>query len=204
MAALHVSPAPFPVLLNAWKHHAGWVRERIADVATGGETAIPELAAELLVTGGRIMDVYFGPLTVCEIGHRVLDGLRMGGRFEPGVYARWLEGQGGYAVVPVGDDGSRWAIRLGPLDGRYVHIHPGRYSPNTVRVHANPWKTAILVHALAPITGRFPADLAVVNEVRTRWLDLPAVSGVGAAVGEAIGLLSGQRDGSGPHSGSRS
>lgn len=177
---------PQPVLFNAWKHHAGWVRERVA--ATSGPGGLDALAAELVVVGNRVMDFYTGPLPPDVLADRVLAILRATGRFAPDPFRDWLAADG-YAVVEVPDDGSKWALRLGPADGRYVHLHPGRYSPNTVRIHANALKTAALAHAAATGSGDPPTDVALVNAVRKRYLGLPPVPTLGAGLAEAIVLL---------------
>ncbi len=182
---------PPPVLFNPWKHHAGWVRRRIADAVSRGPATVEALAAELVVIGERLMDLYTGPLDPGVIAGRVIEQLRADGRLALDPYRAWLEGQGGYAVLPLPDDGSRWALRLGPAAGRYVHLHPGRRSPHTVRVQANALKTAILAHALAGLTGGPASDVAVVNEARRRFLGLPPVPVIdaGGGLGEVIGLL---------------
>jgi hypothetical protein len=183
-------PVPHPVLFNAWKHHAGWARRRIAEAVEGGLEAMAGLAGELVVVGTRLMDWYVGSLTPAEIGGRVLEQLRAASRIDPGPFADWLAGQGGYAVVPLPDDGSRWALRLGETAGRYVHIHPGRYSPHTLRVRADTLRTAVLALALGRLSGRDPSDVGVVNEARRRYLELPQVRDVGeGGLGAVIRVL---------------
>ncbi len=182
---------PYPVLFNAWKHHAGWVRGRIDEAVGRGPAAVEQLAGELVVIGTRLMDLYYGPLGLGTITDRMIEQLRSEERLEYDSFRTWLEGQGGYAVVAVPDDGSRWTLRLGPPEGRYVHLHPGRYSPNTIRVQANTLKTAVLAHALAGLTGQQATDVAVVNEARKQFLGLPPVAGIDmtGGLGEVIALL---------------
>lgn len=180
--------APFPMLLNAWKHHAGWVRSRIAQaVATD---AVDRLAEDVVVIGTRLMDFYHGALTPEVIGERVLAQLRDLAKLDEPVYRVWLEGQGGYAILTLPDDGSRWAVRAGAEGRRYVHLHPGRYSPHTVRVQANALKTAILAHAIARLAAKSATEVVVVNEARTRFLNLPPVPAIHeGGLGEVIALL---------------
>ena len=79
-------------------------------------------------------------------------------------------------------------MRLGPADGRYIHLHPGRWVPNTMRVQANTLKSAVMAHAHAGLTGGDPADLALVNEARKRYLgflpirELAGDMGLGAVI----------------------
>jgi hypothetical protein len=180
--------APYPVLFNAWKHHAGWVRGRIARAVAAD--ALEQLAEEVVVIGTRLMDFYHGPLAPDAIGDRVLGQLRDLAKLEEPIYRGWLEGQGGYAMLTLPDEGSRWAVRAGAEGERYVHLHPGRYSPNTVRVQANALKTAILAHAIAQVNGTAASDIAVVNEARKRFLQLPPVPVISeGGLGEVIALL---------------
>jgi len=187
-----------PVLLNTWKHHAGWIRWRIGAAVGAGAEGVAALPRELLVVGSRLMDLYTGPLTPVEIGAHVVAQLRDAGRLEFDALSAWLEGQGEYAVIEM-PDGSKWTVRLGPPEGRYLHLHPGRWSPHTVRVQANTLKSAVMAHAHARLTGGDPADLAVVNAARQTYLDLLPVREVtgDAGLGAVIALL-GERGASAP------
>jgi hypothetical protein len=133
------------------------------------------------------MDLYTGPLTPAEITAHLLGQLRDLGRLEYGPLSEWLRGQGDFSLLDL-PDGSKWTIRLGPADGRYVHLHPGRWVPNTIRVQANTLKSAVMAHAHAGLVGGDPADLAVVNEARRRYLgflpvrELTGDAGLGAVI----------------------
>ncbi len=175
---------PFPVLFNPWKHHAGWVRERIAD-----SPDLDALAEELLVVGTRLMDFYTGPLPLETLADRLTSLLRDLDRLEFPAFRDWLSPTG-FGMVEVAEDGSRWTLRLGDELGRYIHLHPGRYSPNTVRIQANSLKTAVMAHTAARHTGESPTSLTIVNHVRKRYLDLPPVPNLGASLSEALELLS--------------
>jgi len=177
---------PFPALLNCWKHHAGWVRARVERAAREGEAAVAELPREMLVVGTRLMDFYTGALAPAEIAEDIFAHLDARGAREFAALSEWLAGSDGYVVLEV-RDGSRWAVRLGPEAGRYVHLHPARRSVHTLRVHANALRTAALVVAHA---GRLEAavSLKLANEVRARYLalepmrELCADGGVGAVL----------------------
>lgn len=177
---------PPPVLLNRWKHHAGAIRAAIAHaVQTRGDGALPHLAAATVVVGNDLMDLYTGPDTPAELAVAVLETLRRAGTHTPEAFAADLAANGGYRVIDA-PDGSRWTLRQGHADDRFVHLHPGRWSPKTMRVRANVLKTAILAHADALLTGGDPAELARVNRVRREFLGLAPVEAV--AAGEGLGL----------------
>jgi hypothetical protein len=125
----------------------------------------------MAVVGARLMDLYTGPYAPNEIAAFVFADLKARGLFEFEPLAKWLNEQGEYAMTEL-PDRSRWTIRLGPADGRYLHLHPGRWAPNTMRVQANTLKSAVMADAHARLTGGAATDLAVVNEARARYLNL--------------------------------
>jgi hypothetical protein len=160
-----------PVLFNTFKHHAGALRSRIDAMAAAGPAALGEFAGRVAVLGTKLMDLYTGSLLPRELSARILGGLRGAGRLELPSFRTWLAGQEGYAVVVLEDE-SRWVLRLGDETDRYVHLHPGRWSPGTVRVRANVLKTAFLVLVHARIFGGDPLDRGLINEVRQQHLGL--------------------------------
>lgn len=160
-----------PLLLNTWKHHAAALRHRIQHTAAGDLHA---LASNLVVIGTELMDLYLGALSPAEIGQEVLAQLAADGTLAGGAFADSLRVAGGYRLVDLSDS-SRWVLRMGDAAGRYVHVHPGRYSPHTRRVRANVLKTAVMVLAYAAVHGGNPTDVKHVNEVRREFLALPPV-----------------------------
>jgi hypothetical protein len=176
------------VLLNTWKHHAAALRQRVREAVQAGAPALKELAGQLIVIGTELMDLYTGPLTPAEIGSKVIAQLQAEGRLALPAYREWVKGSGGYCLLTF-DDGTRWVLRLGDEGGRYVHVHPGRWAPQTCRVRANVLKTAVLVLAHAGIHGGDPLDRARVNAVRRDYLglspvgrDLSGDQGLGAVI----------------------
>jgi hypothetical protein len=179
---------PRPVLFNPWKHHAGAIRRRIAEAAGAGPAALVGLAPQLLVMGTELMDLYTGPLSAADIAAAVLAQLRDEGRLEAGAYRNWLEANRGYRVLTLPADGSAWVLRFGEEGGRYVHLHPGRWTPHTRRVRANVLKTAVMALSFAGAHGSDPRDVALINRVRREYLGLapvPALAdegGLGAVI----------------------
>jgi hypothetical protein len=140
---------PFPVLLNFWKHHAGAQRRQVEALSTAGPPALKKLAGELVVIGTELMDLYIGTLSPAEIASQVLAALEADQRLALDAYRAWLIANGGYQVYTFAHDASRWVLRLGEETGRYVHVHPARWAPATLRVRANVLKTAVMVLARA-------------------------------------------------------
>ncbi len=174
-----------PVLFNTFKHHAGALRARIAAAAAQGPAGLVEAGQYLVVLGTRLMDLYTGPLTPRDLSARILAQLEETGHLERPAFAAWLAAQQGYALVTFAEDESRWVLRLGNETERYVHVHPGRWSPATVRVRANVLKTAFLAILHARIHGGEPIERERINEVRRAFLGL---SPVGDDPEEGLGL----------------
>jgi hypothetical protein len=126
----------------------------------------------MAVLGTKLMDLYTGALWPRDISAKVLGMLGAEGRLELAAFREWVGRQGDYAVVTFPEDGSRWVLRVGDEAERYVHLHPGRWSPATVRVRANVLKTAFLVLAHTALHGGGPLDRALINEVRREYLGL--------------------------------
>lgn len=179
---------PAPVLLNTWKHHAGALRHRIREAAAAS-AGLDELARAMVVIGTELMDLYTGKHSPAEIAARVLEVLQADGLLSPEAYGAWVEEGGGFRVITFADDATRWVLRRGEESDRYVHVHPARWAPETRRVRANVLKTAVLVLALVAAEGGDPRDLALVNKVRGRYLDLAPLGrelagdqGIGAVI----------------------
>jgi hypothetical protein len=166
---------PFPILFNTWKHHAGALRRRLADVRAGGVAALGVLPEQLLVMGTELMDLYTGTLTPADIGSRVLEALRAEDRLTWPKYHPWIEQNGGYRMLTFAEDQSQWVLRAGAEDDHYVHLHPGRWTPETRRVRANVLKTALMVLAYTAVQGGDPRDVAVINRVRQQYLGMAPI-----------------------------
>jgi hypothetical protein len=179
------------VLFNAWKHHAGWVRGRIASAAAEGDAGLKQLADEVIVTGTKLMDFYTGRLSSWELGERVVGQLRAADKLDHADYKPWVDAHDGYVMLDVADDGSRWVLRLGDAAGRYVHLHTARYSPHSLRVPGVTLKTAILANALARLRGQDIADRNTVNDARKRFLNMPPVAKLtdDGGIGEVLRVL---------------
>ncbi len=189
-------PSPFevpsPVLFNTWKHHAGALRQRIAESVRRGPSSLTELAGELVVIGSKLMDLYIGRFSPVEVATLVVKQLDRDGRLERDPFRAWVKSQGGYGMVDL-EDGSRWVLRVADEEDRHVHLHPGRWAPQTRRVRANVLKTAVMTLAHVGLYGGDPLDRALVNRVRQQYLSLSPMGREldgDQGIGEVIELLS--------------
>jgi hypothetical protein len=174
---------PPPVLFNSWKHHAGALRQRIAAVAEEGPAALAQLPVQLLVIGTELMDLYTGALSPAEIAEDLLTQLRERSCIEPDAFRAWVDDNQGYRLLTLAKDGSRWVLRHGGESDRYVHVHPGRWSPGTHRIRATVLKTAVMVLAHAGIQGGDPVDVTLINQVRRQYLGLPPLGALASSGG---------------------
>ncbi len=132
-----------PVNFNCWKHHAGFIKQQIKLHSRTRDQI--QLKKHLLVIGESQMDLYFGKLSPSEISREIISYLKKEKSFSFDRYIGWLKTETkDYKLIRLSDK-SIWTLRLGENQERYVHIHPGRYSPNTIRVKATTLKTAILI-----------------------------------------------------------
>src|SRR5260370_31204586 len=93
--------APAPVLFNAWKHHSAALRRRVRAAVEAGPAGLDDLAAQMVVIGTELMDLYHGRFTPAEIGERFLEALPRDGRLGLEAYRAWVAGNGGYAGLPL-------------------------------------------------------------------------------------------------------
>lgn len=162
-----------PVLFNAIKHHLVYLRQVISH--TPSNITSFELRRLLLTIGAAQLDFYTGPLTVDTIISEVKDFLQQEALLTPNSFITWIQEGEGYRTFHTSDS-SHWVLRPGHQAGLWVHLHPARYSPNTIRLKANTLKTAtaLIIRNKTSENSRKPA-LSEVNQVR-EFLDLPPLA----------------------------
>lgn len=162
-----------PVLFNAIKHHLVYLRQVISH--TPFNISSYELRRLLLTIGAAQLDFYTGPLSINAIIREVKDFLHQEALLTPDSFITWIQEGKGYRTIHISDS-SQWVLRPGHRPGMWVHLHPARYSPNTLRVKAHTLKTAtaLLIRNKASENRRKPA-LADTNQVR-EYLGLPPLA----------------------------
>lgn len=164
---------PIPIKLNCWKHHALFIKKEISKFKS--ETQIKGLQSLLLKIGESQMDLYYGKLSPVEIAKQTIEYLTINSLNEKNVYSDWLYRVGNEYQTIALNDRSVWTLRSGDEEKRFVHIHPGRYSPYTVRVKALTLKSAICVLAYLSTQSLASVDTGLINEVRKKYLDAPPI-----------------------------
>jgi len=179
-----------PVKLNCWKHHTGFIKKQINSVQNTHEIA--KLKSILLKVGDSQMDLYYGQHAAQEISSQIVIYLKRGNYFLPEQYKKWLsEHDKRYKLIELSDK-SIWTLRLGEKTEEYVHIHPARYSPLTIRVKATTLKTAILVLCLNKLGEIELIDTETINQIRKKYLSETTIKSLTKASGlqKIIDLLS--------------
>lgn len=143
----------------------------------------------LLSLGNSQMDMYTGALSIDTIFEEVVQQLSLAGVHDRRRYEAFLQQQNNYATISLSDT-SRWILRLAPDKDNYIHLHPGRYSPHTLRVKASALKTA-LAYKVAQQYHLLEGDLLNdINEVRKELTLAPVKSlGDSAHILELLSLL---------------
>ncbi len=181
---------PLPINLNCWKHHAGFIREQIESVRENKD--LDQLKVYLLKIGESQMDLYFGSHSPVNISEQTLDYLHQNKILSFNRYQNWLSKDGkDYRLVELKDK-SVWTLRLGDDVKRYVHIHPGRYSSNTVRVKATTLKTAVFLLCFERLGEIKSFETETVNHIRKMYLNEPPLKSILKASGlrRVLDLLS--------------
>jgi hypothetical protein len=172
---------PRPVLLNCLKHHLGYIQEFVRDTVVANSTTI--LHTRLLTIGESQMDLYLGTMAPAQIAYHTIEHLQEISALNKLAYTAFInKQQAGYHTITLSDT-SVWVLRLGEQEDRHIHIHPGRYSPHTIRVKASSLKTAIALSIWMKQHGYTEATIEVLNYVRKDILGTSPVKSLGATEG---------------------
>ena len=175
----NISP---PVNLNCWKHHAGFIKEQIQLIAHK-KISEPGLKKILLTIGESQMDIYLGKLTSTQIAKGITETLKKNFKFKLNNYSKWLsEEKKDYKLLTISDK-SVWTLRLGKDQERYIHIHPGRCSPLTIRVKSSTLKTYILSEVFSIDKETKQDELMYINKLRVGFLNLPPLKSISSSKG---------------------
>ena len=180
-----------PVLFNCIKHHLYFAKQYTGKVIhePGGMLQFQHATRHI---GSSLIDLYVGILSPESITQYVISILRRENVYSDEAYMKWLYHEGKrYRIVTL-EDGSKWTLLLGNREDRYVHIHPSRYADQTVRIHANAYKSALATYALLQINPDAYPGLEIINKARRELLGLQPVKelSIKKGIGKALTLLS--------------
>ena len=180
-----------PILFNCIKHHLHFAKQYTSTVIhqPGGIQLFKDASQHI---GSSLIDLYIGDLTPENITQIVISWLHRENVYSDDTYMKWLHHEGKrYRIITL-EDGSNWTLLLGNHEDRYVHIHPSRYADQTVRIHANAYKSALATYALLQLNPQVGPGLEVINKARRELLDLQPVKELSTSkgIGKALVLLS--------------
>jgi hypothetical protein len=124
------------ILFNTLKHHIGYIQTFIKN------NDLDNAKEQLLSIGASQMDLYIGDLSVQDIENQIVAYLNKNNILDKTLFDSFIENQKDFFEITLSDT-SRWTLRKGNDATHYIHIHPSRYSPHTLRVRAGILKTAI-------------------------------------------------------------
>lgn len=177
---------PKPLLFNPLKHHFGYISEFVSQY----DRNPVNLTTDLTVIGNSQTDLYLGALTVEKVCLEILYYINNTLLNDKHIYIKLINKFKGYLTLAI-SDGSIWVLRQGNHPGRYVHIHPARYSSHTCRITANTLKTLIAANVL--YSGSI--GLKEINLARSRLLGLQPVKSISPSkgMGKYIELFSSEK-----------
>lgn len=160
-----------PITFNTHKHHFRFLLQQIGVWKT---LVWENIEPELLLIGENLLDFYTGDLTVEEICNQCIHFFRIRNISNRVSFLNWLQ-PNEYRKIKL-NDSSEWVVKEGNDSERYIHIHPAKNSPHTIRVRAATLKTVItLMTNTAEISAQMNENVLTVNQIRTRYLQLSPV-----------------------------
>jgi len=169
---------PEPILFNCWKHHLGFIKNKIISAHINDKNDIKDFAGKLYIMGNSLSDFYTGMLSVVEITGFIIKKLNGFNVLKKEFYKDWIQSENkDYRIIGL-QDRSTWALRFGKEKDRYIHVHPARYSVNSFRVRSTSLKTAALVVLWVNNFGGSYEDLNLINSIRITYLNESPVKSV--------------------------
>lgn len=129
---------------------------------------------EMRVIGTNLLDLYLGKLSVEEICAESIDFFNKEKITGPDEFKKWLKASS-YQKIELSDK-SVWVVKEGINEIRYIHIHPAKNSPNTIRVRGATLKTVLALKTKEEeLASEKLLDLKKVNHIRKEYLQLSPV-----------------------------
>jgi hypothetical protein len=111
------------------------------------------------------IDIYTGTLPPESIGEEVIETLRSKQVLHENDFTHWVSSKSGYRQIKL-KDGSEWIVRRSDDPERYVHVHPARTGPFSVRFKGSTLKTIYMLKACSA-KSQDPPSLEEVNRIRS-------------------------------------
>ncbi len=173
---------PEPFILNCWKHHLGFIRHNLSQFIEQGECSFEELKKAIQIIGQSQLDIYTGCLFPADIVNQVRNQLIHKNVFLNKEFQKWLLlFPNGYKQLVISDNSS-WTLRAGVEPNRYIHLHPSRYSPHSMRLKSNTIKTVIALKWTVSIRNE-SLSIENINKGRSDFFNASPVKSFAAIKG---------------------
>jgi hypothetical protein len=149
---------PEPIKFNPLKHHLGCILRFLEQSTPVSLTRLNESLCH------NYNDIYTGRLTPLEISLFALAILKKKELDTKEKLEAWIASTSHYRKIMLPDH-SEWITRMGNEPQRYIHIHPAKSGPNTVRFKGSTLKTAYRLKA-EPVGSTKKITLTMVNRAR--------------------------------------
>ncbi len=169
---------------NPLKHHLKFISSFVAE-----NEKTDDILKSLLQIGHSVTDIYTGKLPPLQIIKEIVEILQKLNITNIELYKKWIISNGkDYKTVSVSDS-SKWTLRIGKDEIKFVHIHPCRKQTAVKRFNANTLKTAILFLSVA--RHSLQMEKGKINEIRNNYLGLPPIKSLGTSrkLTELIALI---------------
>ena len=162
---------PLPVMFNPYKHHFHFL---LNEIKRWKQCEWAEISKELLPIGNNLVDFYTGTLSIHEICTETLYFFRNQKIVLRDDFIKWLQ-TSEWKKIELSDH-SKWLIKCGNDDERFIHVHPAKFSMHSVRVRATTLKTVIaLMVCEITISPVHKNNLLAVNTIRKEKLELSPI-----------------------------
>lgn len=169
MSAADLFEIPEPFCFNLLKHHLGYLHAFAAKHILMERRSLPEAASELVELGHLLTDVYTGALSPGQICTQIRRRLESEQHFPEASYLKWIdESTGRYRLVEIADN-SVWTLLYSSNTKQYLHIHPARRSPHSIRVRSIALKVALLLFISGCIPQPKEELLVEANHLRVHF-----------------------------------
>lgn len=162
---------PVPILFNPYKHHFTFL---VQQIPVWQNKEWESIQKDLQKIGKNLIDFYIGKLSVEQICRECVELIEKLKIRDKEDFSNWLAPDE-YRKIELSDK-SLWVIKESTNSKRYIHIHPAKKSPFTIRVKASTLKTALALSINSiPMQTLVNKNLDQVNDIRKRFLQLSPV-----------------------------
>ncbi len=165
-----------PVLFNCIKRHLKFIKHKIFSIESNED--FQKLLDDIITLGNSVMDLYCGELIPQQVSSEIIDLLTETGKLSLTEFVKWINGNDKKYRLFTLSDKSIWTLRIANNKERYIHIHPGRYSPLSIRVKSVTLKTIIAAAAYQLLYQQNKFDINLINKIRMDYLHEPPLKNI--------------------------